>query len=148
MKPFNRQERNDLIYPGAYVPLLNEAELKKEVKRSFKVQSKLPPVNFTELTDSYIIELSIPGLCREDFLIHADENILSVCVCHKSCKKQHMADLTMQSFNYGLFDQHIVLPLNAETAFLSAEYSKGTLRFHIPKNNKPVKSLHTKIAVY
>jgi HSP20 family protein len=148
MKPFIRKERSDLIYPGAYVPLLNEAELKKEVKQSFKIQSELPAARVTELTDSYIVELSIPGLCREDFLIHADENILSVCVCHKSCDQQNKADLNRQSFNYGLFDQHIVLPLNAETAFLSAEYSKGILSFHIPKNNKPVKSLHTKIAVY
>jgi HSP20 family protein len=148
METVNLYETNRLIYPGSYVPLLNEDELQEEIKRSFKSESDLPPAGITELTDSYIIELSLPGLNREDFLIHADENRLSVCVCHKSCMSWLKAGTEKRSFEFGLFDHHINLPTDADTAFISAEYSLGVLRFHIPKINQPVKNLHTRIVVY
>ena len=148
METGNLYEINRLIYPGSYVPLLNEDELQKEIKCSFKTESDFPPAGITELSDSYIIEISIPGLNREDFLIHAENNRLSVCVCHKSCKSWLNIDVKKHSFEFGLFDHHINLPPDADTAFISAEYSLGILRFHIPKINQPVKNLHTRIVVY
>jgi HSP20 family protein len=148
IQPVNIYAADHLIYPGTYVPVLNEDELQKEIKLSFKSEPDLAPVNMTELSDSYIIELSIPGVNREDFLIHSDENILTVCVCHKGCSQLSKNDFQKHTFNYGLLDQHIILPFNADAAFISAEYSLGTLRFHIPKNSQPVKNLHTRIVVY
>jgi HSP20 family protein len=148
METVNLYEPNLQIYPGSYVPLLNKDELQEEIKRSFKSESDLPTAGITELLDSYIIELSLPGLNREDFLIHADENILSVCVCHKSCEPMLKEAPAKQNFEFSLFDHHINLPQDADAAFISAEYSMGTLRFHIPKINQPVKNLHTRIVVY
>jgi HSP20 family protein len=148
METVNLYATNRLIYPGSYVPLLNEDELQQEIKRSFKSESDLPPAGITELSDSYIVELSLPGLNREDFLIHASENRLSVCVCHKSCRSWLKIGSEKHSFEFGLFDHHINLPPDADAAFISAEYSLGMLRFHIPKINQPVKNLHTRIVVY
>jgi HSP20 family protein len=148
MQAVNSYKTNHPVYPGAYVPLLNEDELHREIIQSFSGKADLLPVNITELPDLYVVELSIPGVSREDFLIHADENILTVCVCHKGCSLHTKADFKKQAFNYGLLDQHIDLPANADPAFISAEYNSGTLRFHVPKNKKPVKNLHARIVVY
>ncbi len=139
---------NAFIYPGCYVPLLNEDEMKEEIKRSFTSESDLPAADLTELADSYILQFSLPGLNREDFMIHADENILSICVCHKSSQLRPGEKPEKKPFQFGLFDHHIYLPANADAAFISAEYSLGVLRFHIPKIDQPVKNLHTPIVVY
>lgn len=136
------------IYPGQYVPLLNEDELRDEIKRSFTCESDLPAAAITELPDSYIIELPLPGLSREDFLIQADGNILSVCVCHKAGHQCFSADAEKHCFEFGLYDHHINLPADADTAFISAEYNLGMLCFHIPKIGQPLKNLHTRIVVY
>lgn len=136
------------VYPGVYVPLLNEDELKEEIKQSFDVESVLPPVNIIDLADSYIVELTLPGINREDFLIHADNNVLSVCVLHKDSSLKTAGKAKQHGFNYGLFDRHIQLPAHADAAFISAEYTAGTLRFHIPKTSQPVKNLHSRIVVY
>ena len=68
-----------LIYPGAYVPLLKEEEIQLALNRSHLGETFLPPVNVTELADSFKVEIVIPGgVKREDFLIRSDENVLSV----------------------------------------------------------------------
>jgi HSP20 family molecular chaperone IbpA len=139
---------NAFIYPGSYVPLLNEDEMKEEIKRSFICESDLPTADLEELADSYKIEFSLPGLNREDFMIHADENILSICVCHKSSQLRFAENPEKKHFQFGLFDHHINLPADADAAFISAEYSLGILRFHIPKINQPVKNHHARIVVY
>lgn len=136
------------IYPGGFVPLMNEAELQKEINHTFKTESILPPVIISELNDSYIIELTIPGINREDFLIHADDNVLSVCVLHKESCFPDIGKPNRSGFNYGLFNRRIQLPSNADTAFISAEYYAGTLRLNMSKTSRPVKNLHSTIVVY
>lgn len=136
------------VYPGAYVPLLNEDQLEKEIKRSFDCESSPPPVIINELTDSYIVELTIPGINREDFLVHADDNVLSICVLHRESCLDSAEKNKLHGFNYGLFDRHIHLPAHADVAFISAEYADGMLRFHIPKTDQPVRNLHNRIVVY
>ena len=135
-------------YPGGYVPLIKEEEMRRELKRSHEGKMLLPPVNIAELSDSFKVEVAIPGVKREDFLIHADGNVLSVFVLHKDCECPESDCFKLHEFNYECFDRPIVLPGNADTEFTCAEYKEGILHLYIPKTNKPVKNLHTKIVVY
>jgi HSP20 family molecular chaperone IbpA len=42
----------------------------------------------------------------------------------------------------------IVLPVNADPVFISAEYKAGILLLYIPKSTRPSKWMNTKIAIY
>lgn len=137
-----------LIYPGAYVPLMEEKELQEELRRPHEGGTVLPPVNVTELPDSYKIEVAMPGLKREEFQLHIDENILSVCAVHKQRGNRLEESFQLHEFNYECFDRHILLPENADIEFTCAEYKEGILRLYIPKTEKPTKNLHTRIVVY
>jgi HSP20 family protein len=137
-----------LIYPGVFVPLMKEKEVQNELKKSYKSKTVLPAVNVTELSDSFKVEVSIPGVKREDFLIFADENILSVCAVHKDCGLHKGEKSQRHEFNHECFDRHIILPENADSDFISAEYAAGILYLHVPKTKQPAKNLHTRIAVY
>lgn len=146
MEKFALYDTEQVIYPGQYVPILNEEAMHKEIEHCFKTEPVFPRVNITELPDSYIAELTIPGVNREDFLIHTDNNILSVCVLHKGYSPK--VDIQTHEFKYGLCDHQIILPGNADTAFISAEYIDGTLWFHVPKTKEPVRNFHSRIVVY
>ena len=137
-----------LIYPGSYVPLLKEEEVQSALKRPHEGETVLPPVNVTELADSFKVEVAIPGVKREDFLIHSDGNVLSVCVLHKECGLHEGERFQLHEFNYECFDRHIILPDNADSEFISAEYKSGILRLYVPKAKHPAKNLHTRIVVY
>ena len=137
-----------LIYPGVYVPLLKEEEIKEELKRSHEGETVLPPVNVTELPDLFNVEVAIPGVERENFLIYADENILTVCVVHKDRGLDKGESFQLHEFNYECFNRHIILPDNIDSDFISAEYKAGILRLYVPKAKHPAKNRHTRIVVY
>ncbi len=148
MKNYNLYNGGCSVYPGDYVPLFKAAEMQEELKGFNKNEMVFPPANITELADAYKVEVAIPGAKRENFLIQADENILSVAVVHKQLGQADTENFQLHEFNYNCFDRHIVLPHNANTEFISAEYKTGILRLYIPKVKQPAKNLHTTIVVY
>jgi HSP20 family protein len=136
------------IYPGVYVPMMDEAEASRELICSYHGEAISPPVNVIELPEAYKIEFSIPGVSRENILIHAEGNVLSVFVVRKKYGAINGEDFKMHEFNYGNFGRHIILPDNADTVFLSAEYRAGILRIIIPKSIYPTRNPHSRIVVY
>lgn len=134
------------IYPGAYTPLLKEDEVQSALNDN--CETLLPPVNITELADAFKVEVAIPGFRNENFLIHADDNVLSVCVMKKDCGLHEGESFQLKEFNYGCFDRHIILPENVNAEFICAEYKAGILRLYVPKAVQPARNLHTNIVVY
>lgn len=141
-------DTDSLVYPGVYVPLLKEEEVQSALKRSQEGETVLPPVNVTELPDLFKVEVAIPGVKQENFLIYADENILSVFVVHKECGLKEGESFQLHEFNYQCFNRDIILPDNADAEFASAEYEAGILRLYVPKAKQPGKNQHTRIVVY
>ncbi|CAN5729876.1 hypothetical protein BH10BAC3_BH10BAC3_05690 [soil metagenome] len=137
------------VYPGAYVPMLNEKEIDKYIHEPHKNELVFPVINMTELNDSFKIEVMIPGVRREDFFIHADDNILTVCVIHKD-KELSMSNeqIGFRIADYECLDRHITLPKNVDPEFISAEYKDGTLCMFAHKIKRPNRPLHSTIVVY
>ncbi|WP_301923102.1 Hsp20/alpha crystallin family protein [Ferruginibacter sp.] len=137
------------IYPGQFVPLHNEVEIKEELKRSFAESSVTqPPVTLTESEHSVKVEIALPGVTREELLIYTDKNILSVCVAHHPAAIPEQGTYKLHEFTNNYFYRHIALPANVDAEFISAEYKSGILSLHVPKTKEPVKQQHTRIAVY
>lgn len=138
--------RGDLIYPGECIPLFKENNLSSYLAGN---KQSIFPVNIEELGSCYKIELSVPGAKRENFLINSCGNIISVSVIHDDCAPENMEGFQLHEFNYsGCFNRKIVLPDNADSVFVSAEYESGILRLYITKSNHPLKWINTKIAIY
>lgn len=135
------------VYPGNYVPMVTMENVQEELKHPCEGRSLLPPVNITEIKGAYLVEMAVPGVKREDFLLQADDNILSVAVLHKESGAT-AAKHTLHEYNYHCFHRHILLPANAETEMAVAEYTSGVLLVYVPKTSGPVKGTHTTIVVY
>lgn len=148
MKQLSPKEPDCSIYPGEYVPFLNEKEVKEAINRTDKRDIIQPAVNITEQTDSYKIEVVIPGVKRDELLIYANGNILSICAINKEKVNSTLRNLQVQEFSYKWFDRHILIPENADTTFISAGYKSGILTLHLPKASRPINNPHTRIIVY
>ena len=64
------------IYPGKYVPILNE----EEIVQIQKEHAATPSVNIIDSNAFYKIEIALPGVERRNFVVYADNNVLSVYV--------------------------------------------------------------------
>jgi HSP20 family protein len=135
-----------LVYPGEYTPLPEARELMEGAKSSGKDTAQ-PPVNIDEFGDYYKVAMIIPGVRREDILVYANDNILSVAVLQKECKETGKK-LKMHEFDTRRNERHILLPEDADTEFVSAEYKQGLLSLYIPKTGEPSTSVTQQIIVY
>lgn len=135
-------------YPGSYVPLLTPEQIDEELCRIHIGDLQLPPVNIEELGDAFKIEIAVPGLKREDFLIHIDSHTLYIRVLNTDLQKKANINFKQHEFNFECFEKRIRLPQNADAGFLSAEYKTGLLVVTIPKSSRPVENPHLQIVVY
>jgi len=136
------------IYPGDYVPMLNEKEINEEIVRTRQDDIISPSVNINESGNFYKVEIALPGVNRENFLVYTDKNILSVCVVHRHQNTDDPGRFRVHEFNYNCFERHLELPADADTEFVRAEYKEGVLRIYIPKASEQAIALHTRIVVY
>ncbi len=134
------------VYPGNYVPLYKKEEIESELKHT--TQTTFYPVQVKELNDAFKIEVAIPGVKKEDFLLQADENVLSLCMMHKEIEHCKGTNFILEHTNCKCYAQNIMLPDNTDTEFINAQYKAGVLCLLIPKAKAHEKNLHTRIVVY
>lgn len=136
-----------MVYPGEHVPMLTEEELKGYISKNTSAHTFYLPVSIEETENQFRLEVAVPGVKREEFYIRADKNDLSIRVVHP--QPQHPVSQKEDTFSdYTCFDQHIILPKNADAEFSCAEYINGLLKLSIHKASSPVHNVHAAIAVY
>ncbi|MES2430123.1 MAG: Hsp20/alpha crystallin family protein [Bacteroidota bacterium] len=136
------------VYPGAFVPILNEEEIRNTFQSLHTNGVTHPKINFKETQHELIIDVVIPGVKREEFLLNTDDNVLSVSVIHSEHETYSQPGVEACQFHYECFDRKIHLPANVDTEFVSAEYKEGILHIHMPKTKGPVQRSHSRIVVY
>lgn len=136
------------IYPGHYVPMLSEEEISEEIVRTRRNDIVTPSVNISDSNGSYKIEITLPGVSRENFLVYADKNVISVYVVHPDQKADDPKKFRLHEFSCNCFERHIELPEDADTEFVSAEYREEVLRIYVPKATEQSIVQHTRIVVY
>lgn len=143
--PYNKDYS---VYPGEYIPLPEVEALLEELKLPRKTSPAVPPLNMDEFEDYFKIEVVVPGVKREEIIIYSHENILSIAVLHKDAMQLKNGKLQIHEFDSSPVERHILLPDNADSEFISAEYRQGMLLVHIPKSIHPSMVDMKQIAVY
>lgn len=134
------------IYPGDYVPTIQLKDIEEELEHTHV--KEYVEMNMKELKDSYVVEVAIPGVKKESFLLEANENIVSIRMLQKECDDVEGENFILHKLNCRCFDRKVTLPKNVDTEFIDAEYKAGILRLHVPKVNKSSNNKHTRIVVY
>lgn len=95
-----------------------------------------PAINVIETDKEYEVELAAPGLDKEDFKVHVDEEGLLHIEMEKKAEnkegKKHGRYLRRE-FSYEKFQQTLVLPDDVECDKIEAKVEKGVLTVRLPK---------------
>ena len=106
-----------------------------------------PAVNILETEDCYKVEVAAPGMTKEDFKVHLNEDNELLITLEKrnepkdqqpsqegeQTKKKSASTYLRREFSYTQFRQTLLLPENIERDQISARMENGVMTIEIPK---------------
>jgi HSP20 family protein len=101
--------------------------------RSGRVRSSYPAVNILEYDKDYKIELAAPGLCKKDYEITLEKDMLKITNIKRFDNEDDADKYARREFAHREFEKVFILPENADIENISASCADGILNIHIPK---------------
>ena len=101
-----------------------------------KANSTAPDINVFEKEKEYKVELAAPGMTKEDFNVHIDEeNNLVISMEKKTENKEEKKEgrYLRREFSYSKFQQTMILPDDVDKEKISAQVENGVLNIDLPK---------------
>lgn len=105
-----------------------------------------PAINVIESDKDYKVELAAPGMTKEDFDIHIDDDSNLVISMEKKTentekdnKDKKNARYLRREFSYSKFQQTLYLPDDVEKEKICAKVTDGVLSIEIPKREEKEK---------
>ena len=101
-----------------------------------KVNQTAPAINVKESDKAYTVELAAPGMKKEDFNVHInDEGNLVVKFESKQEHKEEDKNTRYlrREFSYSKFEQTLILPDDVKKDAISAKVDNGVLTVELPK---------------
>ena len=101
-----------------------------------RANATAPAINVIENDKEYKVELAAPGLTKEDFDVHIDEdNNLVISMEKKNEKKDENKNgrYLRREFSYTKFQQTLILPDNVDKEKIAASVNNGVLEIELPK---------------
>nr|WP_302831186.1 Hsp20/alpha crystallin family protein [uncultured Bacteroides sp.] len=102
-----------------------------------KANATAPAINVFETEKEYKVELAAPGMTKEDFNVHIDEeNNLVISMEKKTENKEEgkkEGRYLRREFSYSKFQQTMILPDDVDKDKISASVENGVLNVNLPK---------------
>ena len=101
-----------------------------------KVNQTAPAINVKESDKAYTVELAAPGMKKEDFNVHIDDE--GNLVVKLESKQDHKEEdkntrYLRREFSYTKFEQTLILPDDVKKDTISAKVENGVLTVELPK---------------
>ncbi len=105
-----------------------------------RINATAPAINVIETENDYKVELAAPGMKKEDFLVHINnEGNLSIKMeSKKENEQQEKGRYLRREFSYSKFEQTLILPDDVEKDKISAKVTDGVLTVTLPKQEVKV----------
>ena len=103
---------------------------------NFKSDSKydyVPAADIREDEKSYLINMDVPGLTKEDLNVSLDKNILTISGEKKSDNEESDRKYHLVERRYGSFKRSFRLPEDIDSGKISAKVENGILSITIDK---------------
>ncbi|MCR5818920.1 MAG: Hsp20/alpha crystallin family protein [Prevotella sp.] len=101
-----------------------------------KANATAPAINVKETDKAYTVELAAPGMTKEDFNVHInDEGNLIIKMEKKQEQKEEdkSARYLRREFSYTKFEQTLILPDDVKKEDIAARVENGVLTVELPK---------------
>ncbi|MBL3655443.1 Hsp20/alpha crystallin family protein [Fulvivirga sediminis] len=129
----NYNKRNEMN-PGFWDQFTN-----RDVFEDFPFErgpSRLPAVNVIENKQEFIIELASPGMCKDNYKLEVQNNILNISGDVRSGVDSTKENYTRREFKHSSFTKSFMLPDFVEQEAIAASCSDGILTVHMPKRQE------------
>ncbi len=115
-----------------------------------RANATAPSINVAEDDAAYTVEVAAPGMTKEDFNVHLDENGDLVINMEKKTHEEEKngRKYLRREFAYAKYQQTLVLPDNVDKAKISAEVKNGLLSIALPKVNATESKVSRAIEVH
>lgn len=110
-----------------------------------------PAINVMEDQQQYTVQLAAPGMTKEDFEVHVnEEGNLSVKMEKKQEEKEEdkKAHYLRREFSYSKYEQTLILPDDVDKEKIAAKVSDGVLTVTLPKYEQSEQKVHRQIEVH
>ncbi|TYA59000.1 Hsp20/alpha crystallin family protein [Formosa maritima] len=122
-----------------------KSDLPNVFPSSFNTGMSLPKVNIKEKSDSFVVEMAIPGIKKSDLQIDIDNNNLCISSETKEETEQKEDNYTRKEFGYSSFKRTFTLPESVDDSKIDAVYFDGILNITLPKKEeakkKPIRTI-------
>ena len=106
-----------------------------------KANATAPAINVFETEKEYKVELAAPGMTKEDFNVHIDEENNLVISMEKKTENKEESNkdekkegrYLRREFSYSKFQQTMILPDDVDKEKISAQVENGVLNINQPK---------------
>jgi len=95
-----------------------------------------PRVNIREETDSFQIEMDIPGIDKNQVKMNLSKDLLTISYKNEESIKEEK--FTHREFNYQNFERSFRLPESIDKEKITASYSEGILLVNLLKKDEAV----------
>ncbi len=95
-----------------------------------------PAINVKENKNAYIVEVAAPGMTKDDFQVHVDEddNLVIAIESKKEDKEENKDTRYLRhEFSYAKFQQTMLLPEDVDADKIDAKVEHGVLTIDLPK---------------
>lgn len=91
------------------------------------------PANIHQTKDAYHIELSVPGLKKEDIKINVEDGLLTISYEKQENSKSEEYNTIRREFSYNSFKRTFTLGDKINSTDIQAKYEDGVLKLLLPK---------------
>ena len=96
------------------------------------IYNDIPPYNIVDNDKEFLIEFSVPGFDKKDFLLEVEENNLKVSkLSSKNNKPEN--NFFKRQFNYSQFEKKFTIPEEVNIEKINSKYENGILKIFLPK---------------
>ena len=115
-----------------------------------KTNATAPAINVIETDTEYKVEVAAPGMNKEDFNVHVDENGNLVIAMEKKEEKkdedkEKKSRYLRREFSYTKFQQTLILPEDVVKDTINACMCDGVLCIELPRKSPEPKNKNMKV---
>lgn len=132
VSPRRKTRRSHNAFDNLFNEIMNTSF--NELSKNHLVSNR-PAVNVIEGADNFTIELSAPGLNKEDFKIDLEKDTLTI-EANKETKDVEGEKIIKREFNFNKFKRSFRLPKTIDTKSIDAKFESGILKLVLAKKEE------------
>jgi len=96
----------------------------------------LAPVNISETANGFNLEVSVPGINKEDIKVNVEKGLLTISYDKKEENKQEESKTIRREFSHRSFKRSFTVADEINAEGIQAKYENGILKLFLPKKEQ------------